>query len=120
MFAWEISETVGRREFSRGPRTPASSRPAGRSKGSRCGAAPEGRTRKRSPVDEKAQKLRFEGKTYRYQRVDSGEALRLLANPLGSIPIHRRQPPSSDDTLRKTLIRDLTQTSSLAEPRSKE
>jgi hypothetical protein len=53
--------------------------------------------------------LRFEGKLYRYQLVPNAEAIRLLENPDGKIPIHRIQPPVDQDIepLRKTLLRDL-------------
>jgi hypothetical protein len=38
--------------------------------------------------------LRVRGRRYRYQEISSAEALRLLQNPLGTIPISRPQLPS--------------------------
>jgi hypothetical protein len=37
--------------------------------------------------------LRWNNKVYRYQEVDRCEAIRLLLNPLGTIPISRRSDP---------------------------
>src|SRR5262249_10417501 len=42
-----------------------------------------------SEVEPKARTLRLDGKPYRYQEVPMEEAIRLLRNPLGSIPISR-------------------------------
>jgi hypothetical protein len=38
--------------------------------------------------------LHLRGRRYRYQEISSAEALRLLQNPLGTIPISRPQLPS--------------------------
>lgn len=40
-------------------------------------------------VEPKARTLRLDGRPYRYQEVSPDEAIRLLRNPLGSIPISR-------------------------------
>jgi hypothetical protein len=40
-------------------------------------------------------KLRWNGKSFRYQEVDREEALRLLRQPLGTIPISRRWVPEA-------------------------
>jgi hypothetical protein len=40
-------------------------------------------------VEPKARTLRLDGRPYRYQEVSPDEAIRLLKNPLGSIPISR-------------------------------
>jgi hypothetical protein len=39
--------------------------------------------------------LRLRGRRYRYQEINLGEAVRLLRNPLGSIPVSRPQLPRS-------------------------
>ena len=59
--------------------------------------------------DSAARQLLFEGKTYRYQLVSNGEALRLLRNPEGSIPIHRLAFPIllESSALKDVLLRDL-------------
>jgi hypothetical protein len=41
-------------------------------------------------------KLRWNGKSFRYQEVDREEALRLLRQPLGTIPISRRGFPGAN------------------------
>ncbi len=61
-------------------------------------------------VEAKERKVRFEGKVYRYQRVPREEVIRLLENPLGTIPIHRPAPPihERNEPLLKLLLRDLS------------
>lgn len=51
--------------------------------------------------------LRWNNSRYRYQEVGKQEALRLLRNPLGSIPISRPGPTSPSELIR-TLIDDLS------------
>ena len=52
-----------------------------------------------------ARKIRFEGKLYRYQLVSNDETLRLMKNPMGTIPIHRPLIPDAveSDTLLEKL-----------------
>lgn len=59
--------------------------------------------------DALARQLLFEGKTYRYQLVSNSEALRLLRNPEGSIPIHRLASSIlfESSVLKDVLVRDL-------------
>lgn len=59
--------------------------------------------------DAAARTLVFEGRTYRYQLVANGEALRLLRAPEESIPIHRLAAPIQADgvALQDELLRDL-------------
>jgi len=42
-----------------------------------------------SEIEPKARTLRLDGRPYRYQEVSAQEAIRLLKNPFGSIPISR-------------------------------
>ncbi len=60
-------------------------------------------------VDARERKVRLGGKVYRYQRVAKGEAIRLLRSPLGTLPVHRPEPPISREAepLREALLRDL-------------
>jgi hypothetical protein len=56
-----------------------------------------------------ARRIKFGGKTYRYQLVSRAEPVRLLKNPLGTIPIHRiSHPRTGDDGLWEVLLRDLS------------
>jgi len=56
-----------------------------------------------------ARRIKFGGKTYRYQLVSNAEPVRLLRNPLGTIPIHRiSHPRTGDDGLWEVLLRDLS------------
>lgn len=52
-----------------------------------------------SEIEPKARTLRLDGRPYRDQEVSAQEAIRLLKNPFGSIPISRPMmvdaPPSS-------------------------
>jgi hypothetical protein len=49
------------------------------------------------------------GTAYRYQLVANAEPLRLLKNPLGTIPVHRiAHPRKGDDGLWDILLRDLS------------
>lgn len=61
-------------------------------------------------VEPKERKVRLEGKVYRYQRVPREEVIRLLENPLGTIPIHRPALPihKQNESLLKLLLRDLS------------
>jgi hypothetical protein len=53
-------------------------------------------------------KLRWNGKSFRYQEVDREEALRLLRQPLGTIPISRPAlPGGNSEALAKALLEDL-------------
>jgi hypothetical protein len=53
--------------------------------------------------------LRWKDSRYRYQEVDKHEAIRLLPNPLGSIPISRVHPPVQEQERRlRALISDLS------------
>ena len=53
--------------------------------------------------------LRLEGRPYRYQEVPLSEAIRLLRNPLGSIPISRPMLPDAPTaTRRQALLLRLT------------
>jgi len=52
--------------------------------------------------------LHLRGKRYRYQEISSAEALRLLQNPLGTIPISRPElPPGSPGPSIDALILEL-------------
>ena len=63
-----------------------------------------------------ARRMKFAGKIYRYQLVSTAEPVRLLKNPLGTIPVHRiSHPRKDDDGLWEILLRDLSRTSG-AEP----
>jgi hypothetical protein len=67
-------------------------------------------------VEIPARRIKFGGKTYRYQLVSNTEPVRLLKNPLGMIPIHRiSHPRKNDDGLWDVLLRDLSITGG-AEP----
>jgi hypothetical protein len=56
-----------------------------------------------------ARRIKFGGKTYRYQLVSNAEPVRLLNNPLGTIPIHRiSHPRTGDDGLWEVLLHDLS------------
>jgi hypothetical protein len=48
--------------------------------------------------------LRWNKKLYRYQEVDRSEAIRLLLNPLGTIPISRRGDPHDPGPSMEQLI----------------
>jgi hypothetical protein len=56
--------------------------------------------------------IRFEGKEYRYQEVDRSEAVQLLKDPMGHIPISRLKEPigEPEKALSQELLRDLTST----------
>jgi hypothetical protein len=54
-------------------------------------------------------RIKFENRTCRYQLVGNVEPVRLLKNPLGTIPIHRiSHPRKGDDGLWEVLLRDLS------------
>lgn len=54
-------------------------------------------------------RIKFGGKTYRYQLIPNTEAVRLLKNPFGTIPVHRISHPQKDDHgLWEVLLRDLS------------
>lgn len=56
-----------------------------------------------------ARKIKFGDKIYRYQLVGNTEPVRLLKNPLGTIPVHRiSHPQKGDDGLWQGLLRDLS------------
>ena len=61
-------------------------------------------------VQAQERKIRFEGKVYRYQQVPNAETIRLLEQPLGKLPIHRRGSPIAleNEALRRVLLRDLS------------
>ncbi len=60
-------------------------------------------------IEIQIRRIKFAGKTYRYQLVSNAEAVRLLKNPLGTIPIHRIWHPQKDDTgLWEVVLRDLS------------
>jgi hypothetical protein len=64
----------------------------------------------RDTVSLAGRKLSWNGSRYRYQEVSKQEALRLLKNPMGSIPISRPQLPlhPAGSELVKKLIDDLS------------
>lgn len=56
-----------------------------------------------------ARRIMFGGKIYRYQLVGNAEPVRLLKNPLGTMPVHRiSDPRTKDGGLREVLLRDLS------------
>ena len=56
-----------------------------------------------------ARRIKFGGKMYRYQLVGNAEPVRLLKNPLGTIPVHRiSHPRKDDDGLWEVLLHDLS------------
>ncbi len=59
--------------------------------------------------DALARTLTWEGRRYRYQLVSSAEALRLLRDPEGRIPIHRLEAPlpPEADAVKNALLHDL-------------
>ena len=59
--------------------------------------------------DIQARKIRFEGKVYRCQLVSNDETLRLLKNPMGTIPIHRPAPAALDKSDPNALLEKLGQ-----------
>ena len=64
-------------------------------------------------VEPKARTLRLDGRPYRYQEVSPQEAIRLLRNPLGSIPISR---PGLVDAPTSTRLRALLLRMGVREP----
>jgi hypothetical protein len=65
----------------------------------------------RESLNLQERKIRWKNSRYRYQEVSKQEALRLLKNPLGSIPISRTQPPirTSRGEIVEALIKDLSE-----------
>jgi len=60
-------------------------------------------------LDLPARRIKFGDKTYRYQLVSNAEPVRLLNNPLGTIPVHRiSHPRTGDDGLWEVLLHDLS------------
>ena len=58
-----------------------------------------------------AKRIKLGGKIYRYQLVGNTEPVRLLKNPLGTIPVHRiSHPRKDDDGLWEVLLRELSMT----------
>lgn len=56
-----------------------------------------------------ARRITLGAKIYRYQLVGNAESVRLLRNPLGTIPVHRiSHPQKGDDGLWEVLLRDLS------------
>jgi hypothetical protein len=56
-----------------------------------------------------ARRIKLGGKLYRYQLVGNTEPVRLLENPLGTIPVHRiSHPRKDDDGIWEVLLRDLS------------
>ena len=67
-------------------------------------------------IDVSARRIKFGGKTYRYQLVSNSEPVRLLKNPMGTIPVHRIwHPRIVDDGLWDVLLNDLSMAAA-AEP----
>jgi hypothetical protein len=58
--------------------------------------------------------LRWNGSDYRYQEVDKGEALRLLRNPMGTVPISRPMPPVTLTPAQRDCV--LRQASGIKDP----
>jgi hypothetical protein len=60
-------------------------------------------------VDAKTRKIRFRDKAYRYQAASAEEVVRLLKEPEGETPLHRREPPigRESEALRDALLSDL-------------
>lgn len=63
-----------------------------------------------SALDPATRRISLGGKAYRYQLVSNTEAIRLLKNPLGTIPIHRISRPKMDDdgASQASLLNDLS------------
>ena len=60
-------------------------------------------------IEPPARRIELGGKIYRYQLVSNTEPVRLLRNPLGTIPVHRIfHPRKDDDGLWEVLLRDLS------------
>ena len=60
-------------------------------------------------IEPPARRIKFGGRSYRYQLVGNAEPVRLLKNPLGTIPVHRiSHPRTGDDGLWEALLRDLS------------
>ena len=60
-------------------------------------------------IEPQTRRIKFGGKTYRYQLVGNTEPIHLLKNALGTIPIHRlSHPRKDDDGLWEILLHDLS------------
>jgi len=57
-----------------------------------------------SEIEPKARTLRLDGRPYRYQEVSPQEAIRLLRNPLGSIPISRPMLADAPTSTRRRAL----------------
>ena len=60
-------------------------------------------------IEPPSRRMKLGGKTYRYQLVGNAEPIRLLKNPLGTMPVHRSSyPRKNDDGLWQVLLNDLS------------